>query len=158
MRFGATMSGVIMAMRRTLLSCTALVRHGLSGLASATLICAEPARAADMSTISALLDFNRQETAVLAPALSLVGFSVVSAILLMRTRVRAADREARLRSEIGQLQVQADRYRALLFAEPQILISWAAGDNHPQICGDIGLSMSQDPMYQPQRILAGGWL
>ncbi len=34
------------------------------------------------------------------------------------------------------LQVEADRFRALLFAEPQILISWAAGDNRPEISGD----------------------
>src|SRR6202043_232796 len=53
-------------------------------------------------------------------------------------------------------QVQADRFRALLFAEPQILISWAAGDNRPQISGDTSLLMSQD---SPQRVLAfGTWL
>ncbi len=45
---------------------------------------------------------------------------------------------------IGDLQVQADRLRALLFAEPQILISWAAGDNRPQISGDTSLLLAQD--------------
>jgi len=64
--------------------------------------------------------------AVLATALALLGFSVVAAILLMRTRLRAARNEARLRSDITDLQIQADRLRALLFAEPQVLISWAA--------------------------------
>src|SRR5207302_10711165 len=78
----------------------------------------------------------------------------------MRTRVRAARSEARLRSDIGDLQAQADRFRALLFAEPQILISWAAGDNRPQISGDTALLMPQESQqYQPQRILAfGAWL
>jgi signal transduction histidine kinase len=43
-----------------------------------------------------------------------------------------------------------------LFAEPQILISWAAGDNRPRISGDTSLLMQQDT---PQRILAfGTWL
>src|SRR5207302_6985925 len=78
----------------------------------------------------------------------------------MRTRVRAARSEARLRSDIGDLQAQADRFRALLFAEPQILISWAAGDNRPQISGDTALLLPpESQQYQPQRILAfGTWL
>ncbi len=104
----------------------------------------------------AWLDLDHQEFVILATALALLGFSVVAAILLMRTRVRAAANEARLRSDIGDLQVQADRLRALLFAEPQILIAWAAGDNRPQISGDTSLLMAQD---SPQRILAfGTWL
>ena len=106
--------------------------------------------------IAAWLDLDHQEFVILATALALLGFSVVAAILLMRTRVRAAANEARLRSDIGDLQVQADRLRALLFAEPQILIAWAAGDNRPQISGDTSLLMAQD---SPQRILAfGTWL
>jgi signal transduction histidine kinase len=156
------MSGVIVAMRRTLLSCTSLARNGLIGL-GATLVSIAPAGASDLpllDAISTLFDFNRQEIAVLATALALLGFSVVAAILLMRTRVRAARSEARLRSDIQGLQFQADRFRALLFAEPQILISWAAGDNRPQISGDTSLLMPQDSQaYQPQRILAfGTWL
>ena len=68
--------------------------------------------------------------------------------------------EVRLRADIADLQVQADRLRALLFAEPQILISWAAGDNRPQISGDTSLLISQDALQNsPQRILAfGTWL
>ena len=156
------MSGVIVAMRRTQLSCTSLARNGLIGLGAA-LVSIVPARAGDlplMDAISTFFDFNRQEIAVLATALALLGFSVVAAILLMRTRVRAVRSEARLRSEIQDLQFQADRFRTLLFAEPQILISWAAGDNRPQISGDTSLLMPQDSQsYQPQRILAfGTWL
>jgi signal transduction histidine kinase len=84
---------------------------------------------------------------------------VVAAILLMRTRIRAANNEARLRSELRSLQVEADRFRALLFAEPQVLVSWAAGDNRPQISGDISLLVPQDAQQSPQRILAfGTWL
>jgi signal transduction histidine kinase len=157
------MSGVIVAMRRTLLSCTSLARYGLSGLGIAALFSTTPAHAGDLAlldTISNLLDLNRQELAVLATALALLGFTVVAAILLMRTRVRATRSEERLRSDIGDLQVQADRLRALLFAEPQILIAWAAGDNRPQISGDIALLAPQDSaQHQPQRILAfGTWL
>src|SRR6266850_7621054 len=159
---GQTMSGVIVAMRRTLLSCTSLARNGLIALGVTALLVA-PARASELTLlheISTFFDFNRQEIAVLATSLALLGFSVVAAILLMRTRIRAAKSEARLRSDIGELQAQADRFRALLFAEPQILISWAAGDNHPQISGDTALLMPQESQqFQPQRILAfGTWL
>src|SRR5216683_4783638 len=159
---GQTMSGVIVAMRRTLLSCTSLARNGATTL-GATLVSTAPAHAGDLSlpqVLSTLFDFNRQEIAVLTTALALLGFSVLAAILLMRTRVRAAKSEARLRADIGELQAQADRFRALLFAEPQILISWAAGDNRPQISGDTALLMPQESQhYQPQRILAfGTWL
>src|SRR6266849_3519801 len=121
---GQTMSGVIVAMRRTLLSCTSLARNGLIAL-GATLVSVAPARASELTLlheISTFFDFNRQEIAVLTTALALLGFSVVAAILLMRTRIRAARQEARLRSDIGELQVLVDRFRALLFAEPQILI------------------------------------
>jgi signal transduction histidine kinase len=156
------MSGVIVAMRRTLLSCTSLARNGLIGLGM-TLASNVPAHAGDsrlMDAIAILFDFNHQEIAVLTTALALLVFSVVAAILLMRTRVRAAKSEARLHADIQNLQIQADRFRALLFAEPQILISWAAGDNRPQISGDTSLLMPQDAQqYQPQRILAfGTWL
>ncbi|HEV7634631.1 MAG TPA: two-component sensor histidine kinase, partial [Bradyrhizobium sp.] len=156
------MSGVIVAMRRSLLSCTSLARHGLISLGS-TLVSAAPAFARDLAvleSLSVLSDLNRQEIAVLATALALLGFSVVAAILLMRSRLRAARNEARLRADIQDLQFQADRFRALLFAEPQILISWAAGDNRPQISGDTSLLLPPDArQFQPQRILAfGSWL
>src|SRR5579871_944414 len=153
------MSGVIGSMRRALLSCTSMARNGLIGLAASALPFAAPAFAADsgfLNAISGVLDFNRQEVAVLTTALALLGFSVLSAILLMRTRIRATKTESRLLAAIEGLQLQADRYRALLFAEPQILISWAAGDNRPRISGDTSLLMQQDA---PQRILAfGTWL
>jgi signal transduction histidine kinase len=167
------MSGVIVAMRRTLLSCTSLARNGLISLGTnlgtigtglgACLVSIAPASAGELSlldTISAQLHLNRQEFAALTTSLALLGFSVVAAILLMRTRVRAARGEARLRTDIADLQAQADRFRALLFAEPQILIAWPAGDNRPQISGDTALLMPQEsPQHQPQRILAfGTWL
>ena len=157
------MSGVIVAMRRTLLSCTSLARNGLIAL-GVTVASAARADDGDLPFIPhallAYFDFNRQEIAVLTTALALLGFTVLAAILLMRTRIRAARSEARLRSDIQGLQSEADRFRALLFAEPQILVSWAAGENRPQISGDTSLLMPQDSQaHSPQRILAfGTWL
>jgi signal transduction histidine kinase len=163
---GPFMSGVIVSMRRTLLSCTSLARNGLISLGTTALgaIFSTTAARADESTLfdhlSNLFDLNHQEFAVVTTALALLGFSVVAAILLMHTRLRAAKSEARLRSDIQGLQIEADRFRALLFAEPQILISWAAGDNRPEISGDVALVLPQDAQaHHPQRILAfGTWL
>src|SRR3984957_1998218 len=157
------MSGVIAAMRRTLLSCTSLARHGMITLGATTLISIQPAHASDLPLLDAITTFfemNRQEIAALTTAFALLGFSVLAAILLMRTRVRAAGNEARLRADIQSLQGEAARFRALLFAEPQMLISWAAGDNRPQITGDTSLLLPQDSQHQsPQRILAcATWL
>jgi signal transduction histidine kinase len=164
------MSVVIAAMRRALLSCTLLARNGLTVLgdlatlaaacmAAAGLIAIQPAYASGLpflDTISTFIHMNHQEIAALTTALSLLGFSVVAAILLMRTRLRSARSEARLRAEIQNLQGQADRFRALLFAEPQILIAWAAGDDYPEISGDVSLLAAND---LPRRILAfGTWL
>src|SRR5476651_2560144 len=65
---GQTMSGVIAAMRRTLLSCTSLARNGLTIL-GATLVSSAQAHADDLPFIPhavlAYFDFNRQEIAVL---------------------------------------------------------------------------------------------
>ena len=150
------MSGVVVAMRRALQWRTTRV---LTAVGAVVVPLARPARAADAAlshAISAVFDFNRQEVAVLTTALALLGFSVVAAILLMHHRVRAARAEGRLRSDIRDLQVQADSYRALLFAEPQILISWDAGGHRPNISGDTSLVI---PQGLPQRILAfGTWL
>lgn len=155
------MSGVIAAMRRTLLSCTSLVRDGLVGLSASVAFVTTAAAAAEQpGALATLFDLDRQEIAALTLAPAILAFSVLATILLMRTRIRAARTEAVLRTELHTLQVEADRFRALLFAEPQVLISWAAGDSRPEISGDTSLVMSQDPQHhQPQRILAfGTWL
>ncbi len=154
------MSGVLGTMRRTLLSCTAIVQGGVA--AAVTGIC--PADARDLTLLdtarAALAGLHRQEAAALTVSAAVLGFSVVAAILLMRTRVRATAIETRLRTENQSLQNEADRYRSLLFAEPQVLISWAAGDDRPDISGDVALLLPQGSQpHAQQRILAfGTWL
>jgi signal transduction histidine kinase len=156
------MSGVVAAMRRILLSCTTLA-HGGAMVLAASIGAIESAWAGDRPlglAASAWLNLERGEFAALTSVVSLLGFSVVAAILLMRTRARAMQNEVQLRTEIAYLQAQSDRLRALLFAEPQVLISWAAGDDRPEISGDIALLTSQEAMQNsPQRVLAfGTWL
>ncbi|WP_316166365.1 MULTISPECIES: sensor histidine kinase [unclassified Bradyrhizobium] len=153
------MSGVIVVMRQTLLSCTSLARKGLMGLAATALAPATPGFAGDgvaPDAITTLFELSRPDIAEVTAMLALLGFSVVAAVALVRTRLAAGRKEARLRADVAGLQLQADRYRALLFAEPQILIAWPAGGHRPQISGDTSMLVPQD---QPQRILAfGTWL
>ena len=152
------MSGVLRTMRRSLLSCTSIVQGGFAILAGTV-----PAHAAGNATIDTTLavlgSLNRPEITILALSASVLCFSVVSAGLLMRTRLRAEAMEAQLRADNQALQNESDRLRALLFAEPQVLISWSAGDERPDISGDIALLVPQGKAASPQRILAfGTWL
>src|ERR1700761_4479745 len=104
------MSGVICSMRRTLLSCTSLARNGLIALgitgpgAALTSTAARADEITLLQQIAGLFELNHQEFAVLTTALALLGFTVVAAILLMRTRVRATRIETRLRSDIQACQ------------------------------------------------------
>src|SRR5258707_4554502 len=74
---GQTMSGVIVAVRRTLLSCTSLARNGLIAL-GATHVSIVPSRASDFALLDAgsiFFEFNRQEIAVLTSAHALLRLS-----------------------------------------------------------------------------------
>ena len=160
------MSGVVRAIRRTLLSGTALVRGRFVSLGlaagAATLCCVLSAAhaAADQSQgPEVALEFGQHEIAALALAFGVLGFSVVATILLMRTRLRATRIESRLRTDVRALQAETDQLRALLFTEPQVLISWPAAGTRPEINGDLALLLPPAAQQQPQRVLAfGTWL
>jgi signal transduction histidine kinase len=100
--------------------------------------------------------FERHEIAGLALTLALLWFGVVAAVALVRNRARAERNEQLLRGQIQTLQAEADRSYALLLSEPQIVIAWQAGDNRPEILGDLSLLAATD---SPQRVTAfGTWL
>lgn len=125
------------------------------GAALAVIAPADAASAQPLAaTMDILAELSRQELAAFAAAGGVLGFSVVAAILLMRTRIRASRVEARLRQDIQNLQAEADRFRALLFTEPQVLVSWPAGDDRADISGDLNLlTPPQAQMHPPQRLL-----
>jgi len=150
------MSGATATIRRALLSCSALTRGALAAFGA--MVVAGSARAAEAPVV--LAGMSRQEWAALATAGGILGFSILAAILLMRTRMRAAATEARLRADLQALQADADRTRALLFAEPQVLIAWPAGSDRAHISGDAALLAPQHaPLDPPQRLLAfSAWL
>ena len=73
-------------------------------------------------------------------------FAVTTAIMLVRTRRRAAKLEAWAQRETAILRAAIDHARAILLSEPQLVVDWAAGYDEPAIEGDpatIGLSGSQ---------------
>jgi len=106
--------------------------------------------------IGAFASLERHELAALALTLGAVLFAVVTAIMLVRTRHRAAATEAQARREIDALTAEADRLSALLLSEPQIVVGWAAGYDEPDIVGDVTI-VTQATM--PQRVLAfESWL
>jgi signal transduction histidine kinase len=96
------------------------------------------------------------EATALALALGVFAFTVTSAAVLVQTRLRAMVANSELRDRLMALNAERDRMSALLHSEPQILVSWAPGDNTPEILGDIALVTAPNT---PQRVLAfGSWL
>ena len=106
--------------------------------------------------INAFTSLDRHEIAALALTLGVVLFAVVTSIMLVRTRQRAATAEIAARNEIGKLTAEIDRVNALLLSEPQIVVAWAAGSDEPDIVGDVTIVTLST---MPQRVLAfGSWL
>jgi signal transduction histidine kinase len=105
--------------------------------------------------LDAYRGFGGHELAILIPMLGLVAFAAVTAILLVRTRARAARLDSAARDEIAALRDRLDRTQALLLSERQIIVDWPAASENPGIEGDpdmLGVSA-------PHRVLAfGSWL
>jgi signal transduction histidine kinase len=99
---------------------------------------------------------DRYEWIASALTLSVLCFAVSAAVLLVRTRIRAARREAATHEEIVSLKLENDRASTLLHSEPQVIVAWAAAADEPEILGDPGLVA---PAAAPHRVLAfGTWL
>jgi signal transduction histidine kinase len=114
-----------------------------------------PSLALHELVLTAQDSIDRHEIAVLVLVLGLILFSVVTAIMYLRSRNRAARLESWSRDEIAMLRDDLDRTKALLSSEPQILVEWQAASDEPGIDGDpaiVGASA-------PHRVLAfGTWL
>ncbi len=117
-------------------------------LASSTAGAAEPsAPALHQFVLGAHHGLTQYEIAFLALAAGAVLFAIVTGIALVRTRRRAAWLRGFARQETAALRGEADRAKALLLSEPQIVIDWPAAGNEPNIEGDLsafGLSGAQE--------------
>ena len=97
-----------------------------------------------------------QEITLLTLVLALLGLGLFASVVLLRLRRFADLAEVSARDEIASLQADVDRLKALLLSEPQILVTWAANAEQPEILGDVGLVV---PENFPERVLAfGSWL
>ena len=115
----------------------------------------KPVLALHELVVSAQDSIDRHEIAVLVVVLGLVLFAVVTAIMLVRARVRWTRLETSSRDEIAGLRSDLDRANALLFSEPQVMVDWPAGSDEPHIDGDPGIV----GVAAPHRVLAfGSWL
>jgi signal transduction histidine kinase len=136
---------------------------GLAALLTALplLTIARPALASEQGALTAsfitgLSPLERHEIAALALTIGAVVFAVVTAIALVRTRVRWGRMQAASRREILALRDLADQAHALLLSEAQVVIAWTAAGEEPEILGDTSI-VTAAPI--PQRVLAfGTWL
>ena len=127
-------------------------RRGGSRTASAVILSLAPCRSAYAEGVSTVTLLGHQEIAVLALALGVLCFAVVTAILLVQTRTRLAVVEASARDESIASKAAIDRAYALLLSEPQVLVAWATAGDEPEVIGDPAL-------LTPHRLLAfGTWL
>ena len=97
-----------------------------------------------------------QEVNLLTFILALIGLGLLASVILFRARRSADSIETAAKDEIVALQAEADRLKALVLSEPQILVTWAAALEQPEIIGDTGIVA---PGAAPERALAfGTWL
>src|SRR4029078_2961333 len=132
-------------------------------LASLLNLCSAPVRAETklgaplVGTMDrALATLREQEITALTLVLALLGFTLLTIVVVFRIR-RSADRaEIDARDEVASLRADVDRLKALLLSEPQVLVTWPAASEHPEIIGDTAMLV---PAATRERVLAfGTWL
>lgn len=99
--------------------------------------------------------FNRQEFVTLTLSAGAACFAVLATVVLIRSRRNAGRHDPRARDDTLALQAEVDRFKQLLLSDPQVLVTWAAADDRPEILGDTALILSGNA----ERVLAfGAWL
>jgi signal transduction histidine kinase len=132
---------------------TAIIAH--AGTAIAT-----PAMAEATVFHNAASLLGRQEIATLTLFAGLLCFAVLATAVLIRARRGTARFSDGGHDDVMALHADIDRYKALLLSEPQVLVTWAAADDRPEIIGDSAIVAAM-PSANPakERVLAfGTWL
>jgi signal transduction histidine kinase len=138
--------------RISLSAMAALAAAGLPGAALAE----EASESTLLSFFQAVFELHHHEVAALALMLGVIFFATLTAVLLVRTRRRAEQTETETRTEIMTLRDEADRLRALVLSEPQVIVIWPATGEEPEILGDAAI-VTAAPVAR--RVLAfGSWL
>ncbi|HEX3936656.1 MAG TPA: PAS-domain containing protein [Xanthobacteraceae bacterium] len=115
----------------------------------------QPALTLQELVLTAHRSIDQHKIEFLALAFGVVLFAAVTAILLVRTRNRAARFETWSHDEIARLRDEIDRANAVILSEPQVVVDWPAGSDDPTIEGELAaLGIPASP-----RLLAfGSWL
>lgn len=104
----------------------------------------------------ALAALREQEITALTLVLALLGVALLTIVALFRVRRNADRAELDARDEAAALRADVDRLTALLLSEPQVLVTWPAASEHPEIIGDTAILASGSTR---ERVLAfGTWL
>jgi signal transduction histidine kinase len=99
---------------------------------------------------------ERPELATMALTLALTCFAALAAIAWLRARVKGGAALSGSREKFSEMAAEIDRLRTMLLLEPQILVSWPAANDVPDIIGDTTLAV---PGNVAERVLAfGSWL
>ncbi len=111
-------------------------------LANICVMSGSQASAATETLTRAFAVFDRQQIATLALFAGLACFAALATIVLIRTR-RSAEHGSR--DDAITLQAEVDRFKQLLLSDPQVLVTWAAADDKPEILGDTTLIYPRHP-------------
>ena len=132
-------------------------RGFLTTAALANLCIPLSASPADAETLSrAFAIFDRQEVVSFTLLAGAACFAVLTTVVLIRNRRQAGRHDSGGRDDAVTLQAEADRFKQLLLSDPQVLVTWAAADDEPEILGDTTLIVAG---HRPERVLAfGAWL
>ena len=97
-----------------------------------------------------------QQINALTLVLAFIGFVLLATLFLLRANRNASRAQSYSHDETSALQAEVDRLKALLLSEPQVLVTWAAAAEQPEILGDASIIA---PGSVPERVLAfGTWL
>ncbi len=127
------------------------------------LVSVAPARADGGSALAMLHDLGGAVATVTGRdpyaaglAFAAVCLAALAFITLLRVRRHAQRRRRVARNETSVLNAEIDRLKALLLAEPQVLVEWPAASDRPSILGDTTIILSG---ARPERVLTfGSWL
>ncbi|MGZ5896258.1 MAG: PAS-domain containing protein [Xanthobacteraceae bacterium] len=122
--------------------------RALSTVGWASVLAISPARAED--AFANIADFanaamsERHEYGVFAMMTSILVFATLCAIALVRSRAAASTALAKQQQESASLRGELDRTRTLLAVDPQVFVTWCAGDASPEVTGDIAVIAPPD--------------
>ncbi len=111
-----------------------------AALAAPFLLVPAPAKAAEGAALWSLLSdaMTAEEMAALSLTLALIAFSVIAAILYLRTRDELGRMRGEAHGERARLAARAERAESLLRADRQIIVAWI-GDDTPEVYVEAGI-------------------